>query len=172
MKIDELSNLILVWGAISDNGLLYLNDKKGDNFSVLVPENRPSMIGLNYNIPHLKKARIPFVYCTDNMLGILFYKSKIKETILFYKELRENGLIATSGSLFAVYLSSLHNILVKASLEGEFNPAGFDKDASTLRGKKFLLAGQEKFVYPAKDELVERNLINEYLDQPKKRVLR
>lgn len=113
MKIEELNNLILIWGPLSKEGLFYLNDTIKDKpLRVLVAENRPHLIGLKHNIPLLKKEGIPLVYCTDNMLGFLFYRGKIKEVLLFCKEFREKEIIASSGSLFAIYLAKLHRVPV------------------------------------------------------------
>jgi methylthioribose-1-phosphate isomerase len=86
LKIEELDDLILIWGPLSREGLSYLQEEElGKNLRVLVPENRPFMIGLMHNIPLLKKNGIRSVYCTDNMLGFLFYKRKISELLLFVR---------------------------------------------------------------------------------------
>ena len=156
MKIEELKNSILIWGALSEGGLSYLKDRTRDNdLKVLVPENRPSMIGLKHNIPLLKKEGIPFIDCTDNMLGFLFYKKKIKETVLFGKKKEESHILAISGSLFAVYLTKLHGVPLKVLIQGKVSCNYLDRDASTLGGKKFILSKEKPFVQEASDELID-----------------
>ena len=98
MKIKEINHLTLIWGGLSKEGLSYLRNKANKNkVVILVPENRPYLLGLKYNIPLLEKEKIPLVYCTDNMLGFLFYKEKIEETVLFCKEIAKKKF-----SVFAV----------------------------------------------------------------------
>ena len=130
----------------------------GRNLRVLVPENRPFMIGLLHNIPLLKKNGIRSVYCTDNMLGFLFYKRKINELLLFCKEVHEKEMTGYSGSLFAVLLAKLHGAGIRVFHQDEF-PANFaDTDASTLSGKKFITPGQEHLVCGPEDERIEKDL--------------
>ena len=129
--------------------------KKGKT-TVLVPENRPYMVGLKYNIPLLRRENVPLVYCTDNMLGALFYRGKIKELLLSYKEIRAEGIISGCGSLFAVVLAHLHQVQIKGFVQGAFPLKGVDKDASSLGGKKFVLPGEEPFIQEAGDEIIEK----------------
>jgi len=80
VKLNALKNLILIWGPLSEEAAQEL---KKEGSLVLVAENRPSLLGLKHNIPILKKEQVDFVYCTDNALGFLFYKQKIKKTLIF-----------------------------------------------------------------------------------------
>lgn len=160
MKIEELKDLILIWGPLSRQGLCYLQEEElGRDFRVLVPENRPFMIGLLHNIPLLKKNGIRSVYCTDNMLGFLFYKRKISELLLFCKDVREKEMTGYCGSLFAVFLAKLHGAGIRIFHQGELTANFTDTDASTLSGKKFISPGQEHLVCRPEDERIEKDLV-------------
>ncbi len=155
MKIKEVNRLTLIWGGLSGEGLSYLRNKANkNNFVVLVPENRPYLLGLNYNIPLLEKEKIALVYCTDNMLGFLFYKRKIEETILFCKEMAEREVLGICGSLYVALLSKLHDVPVKVFLQGTVDFSGKDKDASALQGKKMVLDEDSEWVEKGSDEMV------------------
>jgi methylthioribose-1-phosphate isomerase len=145
MKLKEIEKAILIWGPISNQGLSYLKEQKG---LVIIAENRPYMIGLKYNKPLLKKEGIKFVYCTDNMLGILFYKKKIKEAILFYEKKEEGKILAITGSLYFYLLAKLHNVAIKFFLQEKIN--FLDSDASTIDGLVFI-SDKEKVMRPEKE---------------------
>lgn len=138
------------------------------NLRVLVPENRPFMIGLIHNIPLLKKNGIQSVYCTDNMLGFLFYKRKISELLLFCKEVREKEMTGHCGSLFAVLLAKLHGAGIRVFHQDEFPTDFADTDASTLSGKKFIAPGQDHLVCRPEDERIEKDLVARDLGSSKK----
>lgn len=155
MKIKDVNRLTLIWGGLSKEGLSYLRNKANKhNFVVLVPENRPYLLGLNYNIPLLEKEKIDLIYCSDNMLGFLFYKEKIEETILFCKEMAEKEVLGICGSLYVALLSKLHNIPVKVFLQGKVDFSGRDKDASALQGRKMVLDKDLERVEKGSDEMV------------------
>jgi methylthioribose-1-phosphate isomerase len=158
MRLDDLKeNCLLIWGAISDHGLEQL---KEEGRLVVVPENRPYMTGLIHNAPLLGRHGVDFVYCTDNMLGLLFYKNKIIETFLFYRKIEENGVTGVSGSLYAALLSRLHGVPVRTMPQADLDLAGPDSDASSLCGKKFVMdQNQIDSVVSPDDELVERALL-------------
>jgi len=94
-SIEDLKQSLLIWGVLSKEGIEFIKSKKE---RVIVPEMRPSLLGLKINIPLLKRNNIPFIYCTDNTLGFLFYKNKIKHTLLFFKEELSEGLRCITGS--------------------------------------------------------------------------
>jgi len=152
MILDEIDNCLLLWGVISKEGLRRIRNDQ----LVLVPENRPFLIGLRHNVPLLKKEQIRFVYATDNMLGLLFYKGKISKTLLFYRELKDDGIVAISGSLYVCLLSKLHGIPVDILAQGTLEHDFPDRDASSVGGK-LLISGddKEKYVIKADDELLE-----------------
>ncbi|MCM8801195.1 MAG: hypothetical protein NC912_04180 [Candidatus Omnitrophica bacterium] len=152
MKIADINDLLLVWGPLSKEGISQIKEEAN---LVLIPENRPYLIGLKYNIPLLKKEGVRFIYATDNMLGFLFYKNKIKKTLLFYKELKPQGLIGICGSLYIALLTKLHQIPIKIYPAEKFISKGLDQDASSLDGKNFILdKDKNNFVVSADDELV------------------
>ncbi len=160
MKIEELDNLILIWGPLSRQGLCYLQEEElGRNLRVLVPENRPFMIGLTHNLPLLKRNGIRSVYCTDNMLGFLFYKRKISELLLFCKEVHEKEMIGYCGSLFVVLLAKLHGASIRVFHQDELHMNFADTDASTLSGKKFIAPGQDHLVCRPEDERIEKDFV-------------
>lgn len=158
MKLIDINDAVLIWGIVSQAGLLEL---KQEGRMVLVPENRPYLLGLKRNIPLLEKEGINFVYCADNVLGLLFYKGKIKKTILFYEEKTKKAIVGICGSLYVSLLSKFHNVPVKPILQGDFSLELLDKDASTLDGKSFIRDEDKKnCVIKADDELVKYAIID------------
>jgi hypothetical protein len=120
LKIEEFDDLILIWGPLSREGISYLQEQEWNGaLRVLVPEHRPFLIGLAHNIPLLKKHGIPSVYCTDNMLGFLFYKRKISTLLLFCKDVGEEEMTGYCGSLFAVLLAKLHGTGIRVFHQDE-----------------------------------------------------
>jgi len=156
MKLDSISKATLIWGMISQEGLVHLKEEKS---LVIVPENRPYLIGLKHNAPLLKKENIDFVYCCDNVLGLLFYKGKIEKTLLFYKELNQNGVTGICGSLYAALLSKLHNIPIKIAPQRRCEIEFLDADASSLGGNLFLEDRQDNCIIRAGDEVIETELL-------------
>ena len=156
MKLDKIKDAILIWGPILSDSLSLLKDEKK---LVIVPENRPYLIGLLYNAPLLKRQRINFVYCTDNMLGFLFYKNKIKKTIIFYQKLTKKGIICISGSLHVVLLSKLHSVPIEIMPQENLNIKFLDSSAISLSGKRFVLKKDIKFFKPPKEELISYSLL-------------
>ena len=152
MKLADINNAVLVWGALSEQGIESL---KKEGKSVIVAEGRPYLIGINYNIPLLKKEKIDFIYCVDNTLGLLFYKKKIAKTFLFYKEKKENGLLGPCGSLYAALLSKLHKINIEIFSQGAADLTILDKNSAILGGKPFILEeDKNSYIIEANDELV------------------
>jgi hypothetical protein len=132
---------------------------------VILPENRPFMLGLKYNMSILKRAELSFVYCTDNTLGMLFYKNKIAKTMIFYKTKTDQGITAIAGSLYAAMLSKLHNVPISIFLQGNA-PAGlFKDDVSVLGGKAFIAApNKADSIIPADDEFIEIPMLTVSVD--------
>jgi len=152
MNLAEINKATLIWGPVSREGLDYLSKESS---LVVVPEGRPYLLGLNYNIPLIKERSINLVYCTDNTLGLLFYQGKIKETILFYKKKQADGLIGICGSLYVALLSELHQVLVKSFPQGVCNWENIDKDASTLEARGFIMEeNKEDYLIEPNDELI------------------
>lgn len=157
MKLADINNAVLIWGPVSEQGLSYL--KKEAKLAV-VAENRPYLTGLLHNAPLLKKEGIGFVYCNDSALGLLFYKKKISEAIIFCKEEKNKGVKGFSGSLYAALLAKLHKVAVKVLPAGRFDAGALDKDARTLGGKTFILEqGKSDYIIEAEDELVTQEVL-------------
>jgi methylthioribose-1-phosphate isomerase len=153
MKLEGVKNAVLIWGALSAEGITKL---KQERKLVIVPEHRPFMLGLKYNCPRLRKAEIKFVYCTDNTLGLLFYKGKIVKTMLFYKEKQEQAIVGVAGSLYVALLSKLHKIPIEIIPAPELAQDIFEGDAAALGGRKFILVeDKQEYVVKPEDELIE-----------------
>lgn len=158
MKLTEAQEMILVWGPVTRSFLPRLRE---ENSLVLVPEGRPYLTGLKHTIPLLQQENVPCVYCTDNMLGLLFYKQKIKKTILFYYTRVKNGLEADSGSLYAGLLSKLHRVPVEAVCNDEEKTAYIDRDAATFEGKDLTLEKHKnEYILEAKNEFVPWEVVS------------
>jgi methylthioribose-1-phosphate isomerase len=145
MKLNQIDKAILVWGPVSKEGLTYLKEQKE---LVVISENRPYMIGLRHNKPLLEREGIRFVYCTDNMLGILFYKKKVKEALLFYEKKEEGKILAICGSLYFYLLAKLHNVAIKFFLQEKID--FLNKDASCIDGLVFV-SDKDKIIKPEKE---------------------
>lgn len=151
MKLENIKDAVLIWGAVSEQALYELKREK----VVLVSENRPYLIGLKYNIPLLRNENIGYLYCTDNVLGFLFYKSRIKKTFIFYKDKKEEGVVGICGSLYVYLLSKLHSVPVEALAQGEGVFSGVDRDAASLGGRDFIMQEDSSaYVVKACDEIL------------------
>lgn len=119
MRLNEIKDGLLLWGLPSRQGIAEIKKKMyGERgVYVLVPEMRPSLLGLEV-ARKLTKERIKHVYATDNMLGILFFKQKVKEVFFFYKDLTDRRFSGICGSLYVCLLARLHRVSIKP-LQGE-----------------------------------------------------
>jgi hypothetical protein len=133
MHLNQISYLSLIWGMPSKEGL---GEIKAKSFLILVPEMRPYLLGLEVT-KKLRKKGIRHIYITDNMLGILFYKDKIKEVLFFYKEKNNNHFLGICGSLYVCLLAKLHQVSIKPLRGEKMELKDFDKDASTIDGYLF-----------------------------------
>lgn len=151
MKLAQIKDAVLIWGVLRREALSFLEEEK----LVVVAECRPYLYGLKHNVKIFKEEKIPYVYCTDNMLGILFFKGKIKRTFIFYRKENKNGFLLPAGSLYVYILSKLHNVEVEFLPQGDFSFKGrYDLDASSLGGKRFVEDENLEFVVKAQDELI------------------
>lgn len=152
MILDNLKKAHLIWSALSKEGLEKIKEEAE---IIVVPENRPYLLGLKHNIPLLKKAGVKFVYCTDNCLGQLFFRNKIEKVWFFYKECRGNeGIVGVSGSLYVCILSYLHKVPIQVLPQGSINQEFNDKDSSSLDGRRFIDDRDVDNIVSAEDELV------------------
>ncbi len=156
MKIAQIKKSVLIWGVLSKKAVDALKNEE----CVVAAECRPYLYGLKHNLILLNKEKIPYFYCTDNMLGVLFREGKIKYTFIFYKQKNKEGFLSPAGSLYVYLLSKLHNIEVKFIPQGKFDDIS-DRNASTLEGKLFVLEKDLPFVEDAEDELIEKSFIKE-----------
>jgi translation initiation factor 2B subunit (eIF-2B alpha/beta/delta family) len=119
MRLSELQEGLLLWGLPSRQGIAVVKNKAqvDQGMYVLVPEMRPYWLGLTI-AKRLQEEGIKNVYATDNMLGILFYKSKVKEVLFFYKELADQHVIGICGSLYVCLLAHEHNVPIQL-LQGD-----------------------------------------------------
>lgn len=131
MKLKDIHNAVLVWGVIGDESLPEL---KNENTLVIVAEGRPGCVGFTHNLPLLKKERIPAVYCTDNMIGTLFYAQKIRKTYIY----TGNDPDDPEGA-YVFLLSRLHDVPVEKRPAGNVDTSAADADAGTLGGNNFIV---------------------------------
>lgn len=156
MKLNDIESLVLVWGAISE---AVLGQLKKEASLILVPENRPFLLGLKHNIPLLERENIDYLYCTDNMLGLFFYKGKIRKTLIFYKEAREK-IIGFCGTMYVSLLSKLHHVDIQYVRQDKLSFNFSDKDASTLGGKNFILEeNKQTYIIEPYNELVDEEAL-------------
>jgi len=163
MKIDEVDELFLLVG-VAEKASLKEEFKflpKNKNSMILVPELRPYLIGLNYHVPILKKIDLPFIYITDNMVGYLFFKKKIKKTVLFYETKEERGLWSITGSLYFCLLSWIHKVPIKISSGKVIKSETFlDKDAKSIDGTPLIMnKNSENYIIPPQRELVRWEIL-------------
>lgn len=158
MRLKEINQVILVWGAISSLGIDELRDKGSP---VVVPENRPYLLGLRHNIPFLRREGIEGIYCPDSALGVLLYRGKVKKAVLFHKGARKEGVIGVCGSLYFALLSKTHNIPIKAVPGEKVDYCPWDKDASTLNNQTFIEERESgDLVVTAQDELIDWEMLS------------
>jgi hypothetical protein len=163
MKIDETGELFLLAGVANPASLKEASQilSEGKDSSILIPELRPYLIGLNYHVPILKELGIPFIYVTDNMVGYLFSKKKIIKTIFFYEENTDKGLWGATGSLYFCLLSILHKVPIdtfpgKSIKSEEFS----DKDVKSIHGTPLITDEKSaNYITPPKRELVRWEIL-------------
>jgi hypothetical protein len=155
MRLDEMKEGLLLWGLPPRQRIAEIKKQiaAAQGLYVLVPEMRPYLFGLEV-AKRLTKESIKHVYATDNMLGILFFKQKIKEVLFFYKDLTDKKFWGICGSLYVCLLARLHHVPIK-----------------TMQGEKIILSAQTtslldeymSFHYndmlPAEDEAVPEEII-------------
>ncbi|MCD6319411.1 MAG: hypothetical protein J7M03_01890 [Candidatus Desulfofervidaceae bacterium] len=158
MRLEEIKQLLLIWGMPSDRGIKELKAaiKEDKELSIFVPEMRPYLLGLEI-VKIFQRQGIPHSYGTDNRLGLLFYKRKIKETIFFYKSVNKKVFSGICGSLYVCLLSALHHVPIRTLKGGEINLTSLAKDASSLNGYIFLK--NQGAAIEAKDEDVPWEII-------------
>jgi methylthioribose-1-phosphate isomerase len=113
MRLSELKSSLLLWGMPSHQGIAEITkDMQAEKMLVLVPEMMPHCLGLTI-AKRLQEKGIRCAYTTDNMLGVLFYKNKVKTLMFFYKKLANHHMVGICGSLYVCLLAHLHNVPIK-----------------------------------------------------------
>ena len=157
MKLKNIQDATIIWGMATEEVVSQLKEDKN---LVIVPENRPYLIGLKHNIPLLGSKNIEFIYCTDNTLGLLFYKNKIKKVVVFCKEIGNKGITGLCGSLYVALLSKLHDIPIEIYMQENSEVVFKDNDSATLAGKNFIMQEEkEGCIIEAKDEFIETEVL-------------
>jgi hypothetical protein len=155
MRLNEMKEGLLLWGLPSRQGIAEIKKQiaTAQGLFVLVPEMRPSLFGLEV-AKRLAKENIKHIYATDNMLGILFSKHKVKEVLFFYKDLTQHHFSGICGSLYVCLLAHLHHVPIKPR-QGEkiMRPA----PAASLLGEYMSSCSND--VLPAEDEAVPEEII-------------
>ena len=137
MKLHEIHNAVLVWGAIGKESISELKDEQA---LVIVVEKRPECVGIRHNLPLLQKEGIPAVYCTDTMIGTLLYAQKIKKTYIYTDRDQDDGRENT----YVFLLSRLHGVPVENRRPGVVAAADPDRDAGSLGGSNFIVDERSK----------------------------
>ena len=114
MRLSDVEGTVLLWGIPSNHGIGAIKERVGADRDLhfLVPEMRPHCFGLEI-AKRLNREGIKHMYATDNMLGIFFFKNKIKEVLFFYKEVTDHEIIGICGSLYVCLLAHVHSIPIK-----------------------------------------------------------
>jgi hypothetical protein len=145
-----------VWGPASPEGIEHIRQL---GWLAVLPECRPGMIGLRHNVVRFKKAGMNYVYCNDNALGLLFARSAIFKTIIFYKSKDDKGVAGYCGTTYVQLLSYLHKIGVEYMPSPQVLP-DLSGSVDILGGKKFVVANNPgELIIGAEDELIEMELL-------------
>lgn len=131
MRLIDVEGVVLLWGLPSNHGIGGIKERaEADrDLHILVPEMRPHCFGLEV-AKRLNEEGIKHTYATDNMLGILFFKNKVKEVLFFYKEMTDHEIVGICGSLYVCLLAYVHTIPIKP-VRGD-SIAGTSQAASSL----------------------------------------
>jgi hypothetical protein len=155
MRLDEMKEGLLLWGLPPPQGIAEIKKQVAatQGLYVLVPEMRPYLFGLEV-ARRLTKEGIKHVYATDNMLGIIFFKHKIREVLFFYKHLTDRHFLGICGSLYVCLLARLHSVPIKTmQAEKMIRPA----QAALLLDE--YMSFHYNDVLPADDETVPEEII-------------
>ncbi len=125
--------------------------------SILVPEMRPELWGIQVVARELRERNAPATVISDNMMGTLFAHGEIAKLCFFYDDLSEAGPRGICGSLLAVQLARLHGVPIELFGAAERNDTTLDSDVSTFMGKKICPAGVS--IHPVEPEVVPWRLL-------------
>lgn len=156
MTLESINNATLVWGVPNKDALDTIKEK---NYLVVVPEQRPTLLGLRI-VELFKEQGVKTVYCTDNTLGLLFYKKKIAKTFIFSLGCSDNGVIAQSGGLYVSLLSKLHGVPIEVCNQGKLDFLSRDKSALTIQGNNLVAQAAENKAVMPEDEVIGWEVLN------------
>lgn len=127
--------------------------------TILVPEMRPELWGVQVVTRELLKRNIPTTLISDNMMGTFFAQGEIQRLYLFYTELSEKGPVGICGSLLAVLLARAHGVPVELLAAEAVQEPPLDRDISTFLGQKVCSEGIS--IYPIENEVVPWSFFKE-----------
>ncbi len=129
---------VLIYGMPKEDQFSFLANelKVAHGETILVPEMRPQLLGVQNVAPALRSHSVPATVISDNMMGTLCAQSEIRKLFFFYDRMTERGPRGICGSLLAVRLARLHGVPTEA-LAGDDHPGlTMDRDAATFLGIK------------------------------------
>jgi translation initiation factor 2B subunit (eIF-2B alpha/beta/delta family) len=155
MRLNELGEVILLWGVPSNKKIAMIKERGASNrdLCVVVPEMRPHCLGLEV-AKRLDEGGIQHTYATDNMVGILFYQHKIKAVLFFYKDLIDDHLVGMCGSLYVCLLAHVHNVPIEP-VRGDATTQSFSAASLLDEYMRF----QYNHVIEAADEYVPMDIV-------------
>jgi methylthioribose-1-phosphate isomerase len=127
--------------------------------SLLVPEMRPELWGVQVVTRELLEREIPLTLISDNMMGALFCQAEIRRLYLFYTDLHEKGPVGICGSLMAVLLARAHGVPIELLASNEGSETPLDRDVSTFLGERVSPEGVA--IYRVEKELIPWSLLKE-----------
>ncbi len=157
----EQGKYLLLYGIPKPDSYPYLSHalKAEQVQTVLVPEMRPELWGVQVVTRELLEKNIPTTLISDNMMGTFFAQGLIHRLYLFYTELSEKGPVGICGSLLATLLARAHGVPVELLASAEAKVAPLDRDISTFLGQRVIPEGVA--IYPIEREVVPWSLFKE-----------
>ncbi|MGH7775030.1 MAG: hypothetical protein ACREQA_22615 [Candidatus Binatia bacterium] len=157
----EREKYLLLYGIPRPDSYPYLSHalKAEQIQSVLVPEMRPELWGVQVLTHELLERNIPTTLISDNMMGTFFAQGQIHRLYLFYTELSEKGAVGICGSLLTVLLARAHGVPVELLAFAEAKAAPLDRDISTFLGQRVTPEGVA--IYSIGREMIPWSLFKE-----------
>ena len=157
----EKEKYLLLYGVPKQSSYSYLSHalKAEQSQTLMVPEMRPEMWGVQAVIPELLKRNTPTTLISDNMMGTFFARGQILGLYLFYEELSEKGPVGICGSLLVTILARAHGVPVELLESDDADMAPSDQDVSTFMGQRVSPEGVT--IYPIEREVIPWSLFKE-----------
>lgn len=152
---------LLLYGIPKPDNYAYLAQilKAEQAQTVLVPEMRPSLWGVEVITRELLQRNIPTTLISDNMMGAFFAQGEIRRLCLCCSELSATGPVGSCGSLLAVRLARAHGAPIELLAAEEPDRAPLDRDISTFLGHRVSPEGVA--IYPIERETIPWSLFKE-----------